>query len=371
MALNTIALVTIVTLATAPADLTARREHVAITQDVATSLGIPVPLSGQFQVRVAVTAPSTANTNSASFTVAAIIPGTNQVAIYPSTSSTATNGGIYKLFNSNTLPSGAKATLYNQAPSSTTVNGAAFGSSFTEPGGSGKSFKEIVTTGSSEALIFAPHGGNIEEETSAELATVKSRLVTLGHNPAVWDAQGVWGSGQTFRRWHITSPDINPDSFPGLDHLVGLYGTFPYAVALHGFTWNSESATDATTWRYGIVIGGRATVAEKQAVMNAIVAQVGANKISFAIADPAGDVDFPNGPNGSVMAASGYSELRGVATDNIVNVLSSAGGIQLEQSRGVRETYKSQVATGVANALSTLLNSSLTYAEELELVEVP
>jgi hypothetical protein len=371
MALNTITLVTIVTLATAPADLTARREHVAVTEDVATSLGIPVPLTDHFQVRVAVTAPASANTNTANFTVAAIIPGANQVALYPSTSATATNGGIYKLFNSNTLPAGAKATLYDQAPSSTTVDGAAFGSSFTEPGGASKSFKEIVTTGSSAALIFAPHGGNIEEETSVQLATLKSRLNVLGHTPAVWDAQGLWGSGQTFRRWHVTAPDVNPESFPGLDHLVGLHGTFPRAVALHGFTWNDESATNSSTWRYGIVIGGRASVADKQAVMNAIVAQVGANQISFAIADPAGDLDFPNGPNGSVMAASGYSGLRGVATDNVLNVLSPTGGIQLEQSRGVRETYKSQVATGVANALSDLLSSSLALDEDLELVKLP
>lgn len=50
------------------------------------------------------------------------------------------------------------------------------------------------------------------------------------------------------------------------------------------------------------------------------------------------------------MAASGYSELRGAATDNVVNVLSPTGGIQLEPSRGVRETYKSRFAIGVANA---------------------
>jgi len=367
MLLSTITLVTVVTLATVPADLTARREHVGVTQDVATALGIPTPLNGQqFQVRVTVTAPAGAVGNSANFTVVSIIPGTQQIAIYPSTSGTATNGGIYKLLSSNTLPTGVKATIYNHAPSSTTIDGTVQPGSFTEVSAT-KSFKELVTTGSAELMIFAPHGGAIEEETSDELASLASELTSLGHVPAVWDAQGIWGSGQTYRRWHITAPDINRESYPGLDYLMDTYGTFPSAVALHGFTWDPET-TDPATWRFGIVIGGSASVADKELVRQRIVDEVGADAISFVIADAAGDTNHPDGPDGSLMAFSKYTELRGIAGDNILNVLAPSGGIQLEQSRGVRETYATEVATGIANALDVILNAAALAATHEEAV---
>jgi phage replication-related protein YjqB (UPF0714/DUF867 family) len=220
-------------------------------------------------------------------------------------------------------------------------------------------------------MVFAVHGGNIEEETSDELAVLASALTADSHAPSVWDAQGLWGSGQTFRRWHITAPDINRESFPGLDHLMDTHGTFPYAVSLHGFTWDPET-TDPATWRYGIVIGGSATEAEKELVRQRIVDEVGPNAISFVIADASGDTDHPDGPNGSLMAFPKYTELRGLASDNILNVLAPGGGIQLEQSRGVRETYATEVATGVANALDEILDAvSLAAAEEGALVTAP
>jgi len=129
MALNTVALVT---LATSPADSIARREHAALTQDVATQLGISVPLTEPFpQIRVAVTDPSGSAGNTANFTVVSILAGTNQVAIFPSSTQSGTlqtDGGIYKLLGSNTLPSGTLVRLWNQAPSSTTLDGVPFGS---------------------------------------------------------------------------------------------------------------------------------------------------------------------------------------------------------------------------------------------------
>jgi phage replication-related protein YjqB (UPF0714/DUF867 family) len=361
MLLSTITPVAAIALGAVPADSTARREHIAITQDVAAALGLPTPLNGRrFQVRLTVIAPAGAAGNSANFTVVAIVPGTMQIALYPSTSGTATNGGIYKLFSSNTLPEGAQVTVYNHAPSSTTIDGAVQPGSFTEVGAT-KSFREIVTTGSDELMIFAPHGGNIEEETSDELASLASELTALGHCPAVWDVQGLWGSGQTSRRWHITAPDINRESFPGLDYLMDTHGPFPYAVALHGFTWDPETA-DPVTWKFGIVIGGSATVEEKELVRQRIVEEVGAGAISFVIADAAGDTNHPDGPNGSLMAFSKYTELRGIAGDNILNLLAPGGGIQLEQSRGVRETYATEVAVGIANALDEILDLAVLDA---------
>jgi hypothetical protein len=352
MALKTVAPVSLAALTTAPADATARREHAAITQDVASQLGIATPLSAPFpQIRVAVTDPGGSAGNTANFTVVSILAaGTNQIAIFPSSTSSGTDGGIYKLLASNTLPAGTLLRLWNQAPSSTSLDGAAFGSSFQEPM-AGKSFKETVETGTADLLIFAPHGGSIEVKTSAELATAKNRLITLGTTPAVWDAQGTWGSNQTYRRWHITSGDIHPASFPGLDYLVARYTTFPHAFAFHGFNWDE---TDAG-FKRGIVIGGRASLADKLAVKNAIEAEAGTGVISFYVADGSGNCSFP-GPDGDLAAFSDLAELRGVSADNIVNRLSPAGGIQIEQSRGVRETaLATGVATGVANALHDLV----------------
>lgn len=358
MALTTIGLVSLIALTTAPTDSTARREHAAITQDVASQLGIAAPLHEPFpQVRVAVTGPSGSVGNTANFTVVSILAGTNQVAVFPSSTSSGalqTDGGIYKLLGSNTLPSGTLVRLWNQAPSSTSLDGAAFGASFTEPMAD-KSFKETVETGTAKLLIFAPHGGSIELKTSVELATAKSRLIALGTTPAVWDAQGIWGNNQTYQRWHITSGDINPASFPGLDHLVARYSTFPHALAFHGFSWNETSAS----FKEGIVIGGRASLADKLAVKAAIEAEVGTGVISFYVADGSGDHSFP-GPDGDLAAFPDLAELRGVSADNIVNRLSPAGGIQIEQSRGVRETtlLATGVATGAANALHHLVTGA-------------
>lgn len=363
MSLNTINRVTVVTLTTHPADPTARREHVAVTADVAAALDLPVPLAGRRrQVRIAVTGPEGVAGNNAVFTVADVLPGGNQVALYPSTSTLAENGGVYKLFGSNALPSGVRATLYNQAPSSTTLDGAFFGGNFTEPAGAGRSCKEFVATGGGELAILAPHGGGIEEETSAQLAILRRRLRAVGHDPAVWDAQGLWGGGQAFRRWHVASVDVAPESFPGLGHLVARYGRFPHAAALHGFAWEAERVAEADSWRSGIVVGGRAPVADKQAVVQEISRLVGPGKVSFVIADPAGDTDYADGPDGSLMACSKYTELRGVAAGDLVNVLSPAGGIYLAQSVGVREVYGAQVAIGLARALDRILSRSLAAA---------
>jgi phage replication-related protein YjqB (UPF0714/DUF867 family) len=351
MALQTIGFVSLAASTTTPADATARREHAAITQDVASQLGITTPLSQPFrQIRIAVTGSSGSAGNTANFTVASILAGTNQVAIFPNSGTLQTDGGIYKLLGSNTLPSGTLAQLWNQAPSSTLLNGAAYGASFMEPLG-GKSFKETVETGTANLLIFAPHGGSIELGTSDELATAKSRLIALGTTPAVWDAQGIWGNNQTYQRWHITSGDINPASYPGLKNLVKTYATFPHAFAFHGFSWNEAK----DSFKLGIVIGGRASLGDKLTVMNEIEAAVGTGVISFHIADGSGDRSFP-GTDGDLAAFSGLAELRGVSADNIVNRLSPAGGIQIEQSRGVRETtLATHVATSVADALHSLI----------------
>lgn len=381
MALNTAARVNIVpnTVVTPPGvpDPTSpltRREHCMISADVATKLGIPLPASipgtppELRQIRIEVTAPSGWTTSTATFTVVRITGLTNRVVIYPNSADGAQIGGIGKLFPGETsIPSGAQARLRSYAPSETTVDGVKT-THFAEIGGTGKYFKETVTEGSASLVIFAPHGGDIEQETSAQLATLKSELAELRPtlNPTVWDCQGDWNSGETYRRWHVNSDLIHRASFPGLDQI---YKAYTRAVALHGFTWRDEDGNDLR----GIVIGGRASLADKRIVQEEIENVVGEDVISFHIADVGGNHENIEGPDGNLGADENFVRpLRGIASANIVNRLASGlAGIHIEQSGGVREsaTLRPQVAEGIAKALDRLLGTT-TALEEQELVSV-
>lgn len=148
---------------------------------------------------------------------------------------------------------------------------------------------------------------------------------------------------------------------PCLAGLVDTYGSFTHAVALHGFDWDEST----TVQLRGIIIGGRVPRAVKQAVRAAIVAAVDAdlgagtgNQIAYYIADtPLGDQNFI-GADGNLALFADLGGLRGEAVNNLVNRLSAGGnnGIQLEQSRGIRENVAlaNAVAKGVANALAAL-----------------
>jgi phage replication-related protein YjqB (UPF0714/DUF867 family) len=377
MALNTASQVNIVPNIYVPIGTEAlspiqQREHCYVSADVATKLGIPVPSSGTGdltearQIRIEVTTPATP-ASTATFTVTRVVAGTNRVAIWENSDTGNTNGGIGKLFpGQSQIPSGAKARLRSFAPGSTTVD-ATTTTHFTEIGGSSQYFKEIVTKGSASLLLFAPHGGDIEQETSTQLATLKSELKELRptFNPTVWDCQGDWNSGETYRRWHVHSDLISRSSFPGLDQI---YKTYTRAVALHGFTWR-----DGSTELRGIVIGGRASLADKRIVQEEIVNVVGEDVISFHIADLGGNHENTEGPDGNLAESEDFVRpLRGLASANIVNRLAAgSAGIHIEQSGGVRlsATLRPQVAEGIAKALDRLLGTTAAL-EEQELVSV-
>lgn len=342
------------------------REHCFISADIATKLGIPLPPAGTGelaeprQIRIEVTTPSTP-ASTAVFTVTRVTGLTNRVVIYENSDTGNTNGGIGKLFpGQSQIPSGAKARLRSFAPSSTKV-GDNTTLHFAEIGTGSKYFKELVTSGSSSLLLFAPHGGDIEQGTSTQLATLVSELKELRSTltPTVWDCQGDWNDGETYRRWHVHSDLISRHSFPGLDQI---YRTYTRAVALHGFTWRNGN----TNLR-GIVIGGRASLADKRIIRDEI-AELTGDAIAFHVVDLGGNHENTEGEDGNLPATEDFLRpLRGIAPDNIVNRLAASNaGIHIEQSGGVRldETLRDQVAEGIAKALDRLMGTTSAVTEQ-------
>lgn len=60
--------------------------------------------------------------------------------------------------------------------------------------------------------VLAPHGGGIEPGTEAQAELVGRRLGS--DRATVWQCRGRWRGRLSFERWHITSTDIDPRSFP-------------------------------------------------------------------------------------------------------------------------------------------------------------
>ncbi len=345
-----------------------RREHCKITADLAEWLGIPASLPEPYQVRVGITrqdVEAAANGaygelegSAAVFTVGEIIAGSRRLEIYPSSGSGAGDGGTYRLFAGGGIPVDARVTLWNAAPTATRIDGAE-PRSLAEPLPGQSGFREVVETGNPadapELVIAAPHGGSIEIATSDQLALLKRQLSSLGVAPAVWDCRGEWSGGQSFERWHIAADDIQRSSFPGLDHLMTVFPPFAHAVALHGFRWGPRD-DDRRQDRRGIVLGGRAPIATKLAVRQAIEVELGIRGlIAFYLADEsAGDRSFP-GFDGDLADLDGVPALRGTGARNVVNRLSPSG-LHVEQSRGVRESpiLAAKVAAGVARAFDDL-----------------
>ena len=178
-------------------------------------------------------------------------------------------------------------------------------------------FVERAAEGGS-AIAVAPHGGNVEPHTDAQARRFGRR------GAAVWACNGWWPGGRAFDRWHVTSADIHPASFPALDALLGdgsgKRGEFESAVSFHG--WRAD----------GVGVGGGASRAVRQRVTEAI-RRVLPNEVGVERIDEGDYV--------------------GDDPENIVNWLTADGesGVQIEQSTRVRWRHGSAVADAVANVL--------------------
>jgi phage replication-related protein YjqB (UPF0714/DUF867 family) len=163
-------------------------------------------------------------------------------------------------------------------------------------------------------IVIAPHGGEIEPHTDEQAERVAARLGP--RLASSWRAKG-WGpDGGAFERWHITSTDLHPLSFP----LLGTVMTrrFAHAVAFHGF--NDEP---------GVLIGGTAPADLKEGLRQAI-RQLLPAELDVRVARP-------------------DERYGGDDPDNIVNRLSPCGGIQIEQGSSPRDDHGNDIADVVAD----------------------
>jgi phage replication-related protein YjqB (UPF0714/DUF867 family) len=182
---------------------------------------------------------------------------------------------------------------------------------------SGEFVERIQDTGNHQGLVvLAPHGGAIEINTDLQALRVADRL--SGADVSTWCCKGWKPGGGAYDRWHVTSTEINPQSFPGLAKLA--QRSYAYSVAFHGMGAS------------GVLIGGAGPSQLKHMLRQAISAALG-------------------GAAGPVTIAKQGSALGGTSPDNVGNWLTAggAGGIQLEQSNLVRTKYWRDVADAVAS----------------------
>jgi phage replication-related protein YjqB (UPF0714/DUF867 family) len=157
-------------------------------------------------------------------------------------------------------------------------------------------------------IAIAPHGGEIEKQTDEEAAYVRKELVSNGYPASVWICKGYGDEHMgASDRWHITSADLNPASFPLLRTLITR--RFRYGVAFHGFSQQPGEAD--------VYIGGGAARYLKKAIKKALEALGLRIKIKIATA-----TDDP--------------KFQGYSSDNIINRL-VVQGIHIEQSSEARE----------------------------------
>lgn len=171
-------------------------------------------------------------------------------------------------------------------------------------------FVEYLTdSGGSDLVVTAPHGGRIEYKTDKQSTMVADALGATD-----WGCVGYNSGGGAYDRWHITSTDLSPRSFPKLGEIADR--DFSYGVSFHGFGED------------GIAVGGGASQELKRTVCRAIEEAT----------DERYDVYIPE-------ADGPYA---GISSENYVNWLTADGdGIQIEQPLDVRKDDWRAVAEAV------------------------
>ena len=167
-------------------------------------------------------------------------------------------------------------------------------------------------------VVIAPHGGDIEKRTDDEATHFGRALASSRWPVTVWMCKGFGdGLAGAFDRWHITSTDLHPASFPRLQRIATR--KFEYGVAFHGFARRPGEAD--------VYIGGRAAELVKAEIRSAL--EDAGLPLEIRVAT---DIDDP--------------KFQGRSPENLINRL-AVHGIHLEQSAKAR-TFGLQIATAVA-----------------------
>lgn len=396
-----------------PNDEIVRREHAYISTALAGQLGIAphdpngtITLAADWrdpnpQIRVWIDQPATFQNfwrrssgvnqfrnrrSSAVFTVVGVVQNNaSRIWVYEQQNNTDRDSGEYKLFASdNATTTGGRvvevdtftdgdadgdldnvtAQVFTDVTSTRTItrNGQTTTDpdGYCEPDANGALVETGVNRYDNDIVLLVPHGGDIEAGTSEQITPFLGVLEAAPFNQSVswWDVQGTWGDNQTPKRWHITATDTHESSWPALETVLdqtqfdpAADRTFRYAVSFHGFTANTATALE-------VIVGGDAAQGDKCLVVQRIqdrlaTAGFSRQEIAFVIHDAAGVIDVPN-KNGQNV---GRRDLAGLSDDNIVNRWAADGGVQLEQSRAVRDSVdlRNAVARGAAQALGELI----------------
>jgi phage replication-related protein YjqB (UPF0714/DUF867 family) len=344
---------------------TQRRENVYISSALANEFGsgifnINANVKGPNpQIRVWITTPATyviganARRSQAVFTVVGIVPDTRlriwvygqaagtspdphsgDLKLFSSTASTAVRGSLAKDDNNDGFVDGVLARVLVGAVSRTTFIRNTTTTTmewYCEPDTSGTPpvtrgfLRETARNMTDNRLaLLVPHGGAIETDTSRQIEPFRQVLETTYGVPVnFWNVEGEWRENQTFFRWHATTTALTGDAFAGLRQMLDQPQfdpagdkAFRYALALHGFD----------SGMLHLIVGGRA---DRNA--RCLVADTIRDAVLAADSTLTGlIVDVPNGGGGS-------GHLDGDSEDNLVNRLAAEGGIQLEQSKGLRD----------------------------------
>jgi len=177
-------------------------------------------------------------------------------------------------------------------------------------------------------IVIAPHGGNIEKYTDEQAEHVVQKLSSK--YVSTWICKGFKEGGGAYKRWHITSTDIDEESFPKLKAIIAQIiarGKFEYSVAFHGWTNHNNNNS--------ICIGGSMRWPGLK------------EKIRDKIVDVVRDSDIVVNTDHEHTCPPDFN---GNADQNIVKRL-GIKTLQIEQSEEARKCYGIDIADVVADVI--------------------
>lgn len=362
-----------------------RNERARISSSLATKLGLALAPGADVFPQIRVIAPSVDidvdpvdfHAGTGVFSVYEIFTDdeNDEVQVWADEDASDDESGEYRLFEESTPAdlSTIHVTVHAQAPSRTSVrtNGGTWVDTdhFCEPGAGSYLVESVDLYADKRFALLVPHGGEIESETSEQVAPMTAAFQAHGIDANVWDVQADWFTGRDeSEHWHITSSEVSEDGFPGLEEMVDAadFATgrpFQYVASLHGMRFSKE----------GLVIGGRAhreakclvglRVRERMAAENLAVPAVYVWNYDSDLDE---SVEVPHGDGTTTITGERGSDpgLSGTSRDNVVNRLSpnengtaGFGGFQIEQSPALRDvtSYRDLVAAEIADAFAELI----------------
>jgi phage replication-related protein YjqB (UPF0714/DUF867 family) len=179
----------------------------------------------------------------------------------------------------------------------------------------------VWDTGQDHLLVCAPHGGDIESNTVRVTRRIQQELGSA--RATAWFVHA-FGNESAFERWHITTTEMSPVSYPGLAQVANR--SFQYAVSIH--TWRGDD----------ILIGGLAEKELRERLADSIRSAID------GVRDIVTDHD-----EGKYMATTEQNVVNRLTDDN-------ASGIQIELPELIALQYRGRVAQAVADCFDSVLS---------------